>query len=270
MENSNNLIHDFSSTCINNNKTNIINNTSSPIKETNENINSSYTLYNNKSINLSGNSKEKENETSKLVELKHIIEFTRGKIYYLISAFIIIASIFVCYSYILYFILGIIFTIIIEFITIFYFFGLGISDYQYSENNENFATMSTKKIIDTNKNFDANINANDMSNQDFFKEYNTKPLSDEQGQALIAEEKNNDVKITYKTLNKKSTFPGTQDKSLPIAGEDNIQKIELDLKHIDFDAHCYCHCKFLPENFEKLIKMQNDVINNYSDSTVNK
>ena len=191
-------------------------------------------------------------DKTKIIELKSIVNHLQERIYIIISIFILFICLFLFYGYILSFIFGVIFTILIQVILLYLFLGFGISD---DKEFESTADMKNNEL-------------NEIKNDEMMEP---------------ADESTNQVKISYKTLNTKFLIDKEQNKDEKNSknkfikefensdkkNNDNLNnELEINLNNICINPGYYCYCKFLPDNFEKLIKMQNDIINNYSDSTV--
>ncbi len=208
------------------------------------------TNQNQNEVSSNTNYYSQQNYINKIISLNNLISYLKGKKYNIIGLFILLFTFFIYNGYILSFILGVFFTLFIQLFVVFYFLGFIFTD----EKNTNEPTIHNSKNIISLKYSDS--------------EY-------------PGDERNNDLKIFYKTINKKNVSniednipfsPINKDfyhleelSEVKIKGDANN---EIDLKKINLDPGYYCYCKFMPENFENLIKMQNDVINNYSDSTV--
>jgi len=210
-------------------------------------------------LNQTNFNKSEEMIKHKIVSLNYILSFVKIYFYYLIGAFVLFTTIFLYQGYIYSFLFGIFFTLICQSILFFFILGFGISDDKSNEVNKSIEIANEIKLVEEEN--------------------------------ISAEERNNDLKIYYKTINKKNlsnldkskknemslsllNSPESNEKSVPKIININEEKSnksekpEIDLNYLNLDPGYYCFCKFMPENFEKLIKMQNDIINNYSDSTV--
>lgn len=232
----------------------------------NPEINSNCYLNSNNNLDaelINHNETQKNNDNSnslinnKTISLDNLFSFFRAYMYFFISGLAILTSFFFYHGYIFGFLMGILFTISAQIVLIFFIFGFKIAEDSDIQIQQTFENPHLIKSCDENE--------------------------------ISAEERNNDIKIFYKTIAKKNlsnldknnnnelslgnlSSAERKEKSLfPDVPADEIHKIdnaELDLNHFNIDHTYYCYCKFMPENFEKLIKMQNDIINNYSDSTV--
>jgi hypothetical protein len=190
-------------------------------------------------MDSSNNQNNLNNNNERVTFIKNLLCVNKKTVSFAIVFPIVISILYMnnYFTFVIPFLLGIIFTLILQIFLIMYFFGLKIV-----KNDENA--------------IDSNINQINTKSQ-IYNILEEEPVPEE--------ENINDLRITYKTLLKKSPRNSLRTQEINEIHNINFQSGITDNTHMNFniDQNYYCFCKFSYENFLKIIKLRNDKIQSY-------